>query len=185
MPGTQCGQAIQYMLSTVISQNTGSQRIKITKVTPCVYLMLRELTWEFPGTPETSPSPQNQRAPGAPWRATPSTAQLSSREKCKKHTGGARLAGMSLQRLHVCNSMAHVVQSSRETGKKAGILPASLKSLRWIHYTFMPTHQESWSQEGGEWGQPLGAGRHSWGQRVTAAEEPKGLNRGSCLCSLA
>ena len=47
MPGMQCGQAFQYMLSTVISQNTGSQRVKITKVTPCVYLMLREVTWEF------------------------------------------------------------------------------------------------------------------------------------------
>lgn len=36
MPGRQCGQAFQYMLSAVISQNTGSQRVKITEVTPCV-----------------------------------------------------------------------------------------------------------------------------------------------------
>ena len=140
---------------------------KNNKVTPCVYLMLRELMWGFQDTLETSPSPKNQRAPGAPWlsqwwRATPSTAQLSSIEKCKKHTGGARLARMSLQRLHVCSSMAHVVQSSRETVKKAGILPASLRASGGSIIPSCPHTRKAGPKKEGN-------GDNHWGRGITLA----------------
>lgn len=164
------------MLSTVISQNTGSQRIKITKVTPCVYLMLRELTWEFQDTPETSSSPQNQRAPGASWlsqwwRATPSTAQLSSREKCKKHTGGARPAERASRGCMSAVPRPMLVQSSRETGKKAGILPASLRASGGSVTPSCPHTRKAGPKKEGN-------GDNRWGQasllqRVMAAEEPQ------------
>ena len=60
---------------------------------------------------------------------TPSTAQLGSREKViKKRARGSRLAGTRLQGLHVCSSTSQVCANSRETGKKAGILPALLRA---------------------------------------------------------
>lgn len=176
MPGTQRGQAIQYMLSTVISQNTGSQRIKITKVTPCVYLMLRELTWEFQDTPETSPSPQNQRAPGAPWlsqwwRATPSTAQLSSREKCKKHTGGARPAECAsrgymsaVPRPMWCKALEKLVR------KQASCQPHSEPQVDPLHLHAHTPGKLVPRKKG--MGTTVGGGA-SLLQRVTAAEEPK------------
>lgn len=67
MPGRQCGQAFQYMLSAVISQNAGSQRVKITEVTPCVLFNVERSDVGILGHSRDFVLPPNQRAPGASW----------------------------------------------------------------------------------------------------------------------
>ena len=99
---------------------------------------------------------------------TPSTAQLGSRDKViKKRAGGSRLARARLQGLHVCSSTSQVCANSRETGKKAGILPALLRASGGSVIPSCPHTRNAGPKKGREWVLLVAVGQDCGGTKMT------------------